>query len=92
MTYKNRYDILQSGMCKLYRKDDLLLAMTYYMEELFDVSEMFGALQLCERVCDKCHIRRHIASRFEKHRSDITKDTTWYNGTVSNLFFVTNSS
>jgi hypothetical protein len=33
---------------QLYRKDDLFLAMTYYMEELFDVTEMFGALQLCE--------------------------------------------
>jgi hypothetical protein len=61
---------------QLCHKDDLLLAMTYCMEELFDVTEMFGALKLCERVCDKCHIRRHIASRFEKHGSDITKDTT----------------
>jgi hypothetical protein len=61
---------------QLYLKDDLLLAMTYIMEELSDVTEMFGSLQLCERVCDKCHIRRHIASRFEEHRSDITKDTS----------------
>jgi hypothetical protein len=61
---------------QLYRNADLLLAMTYYTEELCDVTEMFGALQLCERVCDKCHIRKHIAGRFKKYRSDVTKDTT----------------
>ena len=71
---------------QLYLSADMLMAMTYYMEELCDVTEMFGALQLCERVCDKCHIRRHIASTFEKCRSDITKDTSWYNGTDSNFF------
>jgi len=61
---------------QLYLNADLLLAMTHYMEELCDVTEVFGALQLRERVCDKCRIRRHIASRFDKHRSDITKETT----------------
>jgi hypothetical protein len=44
---------------------------------------MFGALQLCERVCDKCHIRRYITSWFEKHRSNITKDTSRYSGIIN---------
>lgn len=49
---------------------------------------MFGALQLCERVCNKCHIRRYITSWFEKHGSNITKNTSRYSGTISLVIYL----